>query len=455
MARRVALFLAAFLVVTGVFLLFPGIDLWASGLFYRPGEGFFLAGWLPFRLVHDRLPYAIVVLGVMLLFAGAVLRRRPILGIDLRTAAFLLISLAVGPGLVVNTVLKDHWGRARPAQIAEFGGDKGFTPVFVPSDQCQRNCSFPAGDPAVAFYFVSFAFLIADRRRRRAAEAAAIGCGAAVGFVRVAQGGHFLSDVVLSGFFVYAASWLLFLSIVRHEGLATLYRHVRSPPVPARRLGLLGAATAVAVVLAVEFIDRPLALFFHASSPMLRSAFAVITNFGEGAGYLGLCAVLFIAFRIAAARAGSPAAARRFAGHAWRAGFVFAAVAVSGLAADLLKPIFGRMRPKLLFEAQLYGFTWEGAHADHWSFPSGHAVTITALATALYLLWPRGLPAYAAAALLVAASRVIIGAHYLGDVLGGAYLALVVTFGLWAVMERVGLGLPGGAVPPRQTLAQP
>jgi undecaprenyl-diphosphatase len=63
-------------------------------------------------------------------------------------------------------------------------------------------------------------------------------------------------------------------------------------------------------------------------------------------------------------------------------------------------------------------------------------VTIVGLATALYLLWPRFLPWYVLAALLVAASRVIIGAHYLGDVLGGAYVGLVVTLALWRAFAR-------------------
>jgi membrane-associated phospholipid phosphatase len=63
-------------------------------------------------------------------------------------------------------------------------------------------------------------------------------------------------------------------------------------------------------------------------------------------------------------------------------------------------------------------------------------VTIVGLATALWLLWPRFLPVYVLAAVLVGASRVIIGAHYLGDVLGGAYVGLVVTLALWRAFAR-------------------
>ena len=101
---------------------------------------------------------------------------------------------------------------------------------------------------------------------------------------------------------------------------------------------------------------------------------------------------------------------------------VFAGVAVSGITVDLLKVIFGRPRPKLLFGSQAYDFSWLGMHADYWSFP-GHAATAAAAVTALWCLWPRPLPIYVIAAALVA-SRVVTGAHYPGDVVMGAFLGL-------------------------------
>src|SRR6202007_2501046 len=110
-----------------------------------------------------------------------------------------------GPGLVTNAILKDHWGRARPTQITEFGGTKAFTPALVPARQCERNCSFVAGHPALGFYLVSFGFLVPPPRRR-VVEAIAIATGALFGAARIAQGGHFLSDVVFSGLVVYAVS---------------------------------------------------------------------------------------------------------------------------------------------------------------------------------------------------------------------------------------------------------
>ena len=136
----------------------------------------------------------------------------------------------------------------------------------------------------------------------------------------------------------------------------------------------------------------------------------------------------------------------------WRAGYVFAAVALPGLLADIAKPVFGRARPELLFQDQIFGFTWSGAHADHWSFPSGHAVTITALATALYALYPPLWPAYLLVALLVVASRVIIDAHYLSDVIAGAYVGFVFAWALAGAAKQNRVEL---ALQPRKITASP
>lgn len=125
--------------------------------------------------------------------------------------------------------------------------------------------------------------------------------------------------------------------------------------------------------------------------------------------------------------------------YAGQAAFVFAAIALSGLIADIAKPVFGRARPALYFTDRLFGFTGSGAHADHWSFPSGHTVTVSALALALTFLYPRFWPLYLTAAVLVAASRVIIAAHYLSDVVGGAFLGITVTWALWSSLRHIGM----------------
>jgi len=192
-----------------LFVLAPGVDLWFSGLFYREGAGFYLrdAYWVKalYDIVHP-LAVALVV-GLLLLLAYNLVRHRALGPFDVRAVLFVLSVLAIGPGLVVNVVFKDHWGRARPRDVVEFGGTRTFTPAFVISDQCERNCSFVSGHASLPFAFAALGYLL--RRRRWAVFAGAAAFGGAVGLGRILQGAHFLSDVVFSGVFVFLVAYLL------------------------------------------------------------------------------------------------------------------------------------------------------------------------------------------------------------------------------------------------------
>lgn len=441
MLGRVVLFLVAFVVICGATVVFPRIDLAASALFYDPARGFYLADDLPVRVLRAAVPYlvgAIALAGLGLIAATA---RSPWRGLDWRAGAFVLLALVVGPGLVVNVVFKDHWGRARPTQIAAFGGEARFSPAFVPSDQCATNCSFPAGDPSVGFVLVGAGFLAAAPRLKRAAVGAALGLGAVIGVARLAQGGHFLSDVIASGFLVFATTWVLHRWIVVHDGIGTLARDLRHPPPALRRFVFLLFAAGAAAAASYAWVDRPLALYFGAAGPVLRGVFGVVTQFGVSTGYLVAAALLAIALGVAARRQRDDATKRRLALHAWRTVFVFITVAGAGLAGDILKPVFGRARPRLYVSDGIFGFTWHGAHANYWSFPSGHTTTIVALAAALVVIERRLLPYCAAAALLVMASRIVLDLHYLSDVIAGAALAVTATWAASAAFRRAGIDL--------------
>ena len=436
MRQILVLYGAAFTLAAIVFLAFPQLDLWAADLLYRAEGGFYLSQWWPVRALYAGVPYVTdaIVVAVPALYCLSLWRGRVVWRIDGRTAAFLLLALAVGPGLLVNTAFKDHWGRARPSQVAEFGGTAHFTPAPLPADQCARNCSFPGGHPAIGFYLGAFALLARDRARRRSLAAAAIAAGTIIGVGRMAQGGHFLSDVVFSGLIVTATNWALYQAIMVKAWVSPLAR--LAPP---RRIALPALALLAVLVFSMLVLDRPVARFFHGTNEHLRAAFQFITQFGLGKGYWIVTAVLFLAMRGLAWIARDPRLKAALLFNAYRALFVFVAVASAGIIADLLKVIFGRARPKLLFVDGSYGFTWGATQADHWSFPSGHATTIAAVATALYLLWPRGLPLYLVAAALVVASRFIIGAHYLSDALAGAALGCFVSWLIWQWFARMSL----------------
>ena len=132
--------------------------------------------------------------------------------------AYITLSLAIGPGLISNFALKDNMGRARPAQVVEFGGTHTFTPAWVPSDQCPKNCSFVSGHAAFGFFLVTFAFLMAPGYRRRAVFAATLAVAAAIGMARIGQGRHFLSDTIFAGFVNFAVAWALYVWLAARDG---------------------------------------------------------------------------------------------------------------------------------------------------------------------------------------------------------------------------------------------
>ncbi len=202
-------FLLCSLALALVFALSPELDLDFQALFYRAGEGFFLKHSLFAGAFYRIIPVFTWVAGAVLLalLVAGRFRAAWARGLDPRIPAVLLLTLAIGPGLVVNALFKDNWGRARPSQIVEFGGDKRFTPAFAISDQCERNCAFVAGHPSVLFALFAGALML--RRRRRAAIAAVAVLGALAGLGRIMQGGHFLSDVIFSGVFTYLVAWAL------------------------------------------------------------------------------------------------------------------------------------------------------------------------------------------------------------------------------------------------------
>lgn len=192
-------------------ILFPAIDLGITAQFYDPMQRIFPARMSPmYEWVRRVMPYFMFAGAgyVLVLWLAGEVMGQVFLGIGRRVALFLLSSLALGPGLIVNVLLKDSWGRPRPSTIREFDGPNYFVPPLVFSDQCDNNCSFSSGHGALGFWPVAIALLV-PAPWRGWAVAASLVFGGLVGFVRIAQGGHFFSDVVFSAVIVIGTTlWL-------------------------------------------------------------------------------------------------------------------------------------------------------------------------------------------------------------------------------------------------------
>ena len=195
--------LALGLLAALAFLAFPEIDLLVSGVFYD-GHSRFAGqslGWVQ----NSRAAFIVVFwLGVVVSLTGLFLTRertRTWLRFTFAEWLFLAICIVTGPGFVANLVFKDHWGRARPIQIVEFGGAKAFTPALLPADQCANHCSFVSGEAASIFVAFYAASLLVSRGAGLLLVAGTV-LGFAAGLTRMAQGAHFLSDVVFAGVFM-------------------------------------------------------------------------------------------------------------------------------------------------------------------------------------------------------------------------------------------------------------
>ncbi len=194
-----------FALVTGaavaiLFTVFPEWDLAITASFWDAGtRSFHLSGFSwsrAFRTAANVIPWifagpAFAAVILKLLFPG----RRMFM--PARAAVLLAVTMALGPGLIVNSLLKEHWGRPRPVHLETFGGKDVFNPWYSTEGKCPGNCSFVSGEGSLGFWLIAPASLVPAPYTGLAIGAAAL-FGATAGGLRIAFGGHFFTDVVFS-----------------------------------------------------------------------------------------------------------------------------------------------------------------------------------------------------------------------------------------------------------------
>ncbi|MGB7036650.1 MAG: phosphatase PAP2 family protein [Xanthobacteraceae bacterium] len=188
----------------------PQLDIDIAAIWFnRPAHLFDVNAqmWVQHTRQAARIVITLLVLPAFLAIIGKLIWPRRRMLIEGRAALFLIATLALGPGLLTNVILKDHWGRPRPIDVQQFGGDYRFVPWWDPRGGCPDNCSFVAGEPSGAFWTLAPAAL-AGPELAPIAYAAAVAFGVGVGILRIAAGAHFFSDVVFAGVFMYLVIWL-------------------------------------------------------------------------------------------------------------------------------------------------------------------------------------------------------------------------------------------------------
>jgi membrane-associated phospholipid phosphatase len=121
--------------------------------------------------------------------------------------------------------------------------------------------------------------------------------------------------------------------------------------------------------------------------------------------------------------------------------FILGCGVVAGFAAAKLKIIFGRPPPEALLNEGASGFHFFNGGIGFDSFPSSHAAIAAGIAGALSAIWPAHRRIFLGLAVTIAATRFVIGAHYLSDVLLGCAVGLGIVVLMQMLFSQCGIYL--------------
>jgi membrane-associated PAP2 superfamily phosphatase len=238
--------------LTVVFVTTP-LDLTVARLFYSPDvtNHWPIGNEAPWSVLYRAAPWltSLMLLAGLAVLAMSLVRRD---ATSRRYALFILLAVALGPGLVVNAICKDHWGRPRPRQIIEFGGAEHYVAAPLPGEGGE---SFPCGHCSVAVVYAAGWWIWRRRKPVLAALSLVAGLvgGAAMGICRIAMGGHFLSDVLWSVLLVLGLTHVLYHYVLRIPAHEALEPDISPALVPRRRWqwlvpGLVGVGSLLSLL---------------------------------------------------------------------------------------------------------------------------------------------------------------------------------------------------------------
>ncbi len=215
--------LAAILILLTFLIWLTDADRQLARLVFNQNKQWPGIGRFPWNIIYTyaALPAFLMAGGALFVLVAGFFRSS--FAVCRRQSLFFILLLALGPGLLVNVILKNNLGRARPCELVDFGGQYEFTQIWQ-HGAAGSNSSFPSGHASIAFYMLAPWFIYRYRNRKLALSflAGGMAYGSLVGATRILQGGHFLSDVLWAGGLVYLCgeilAWLLHLDTAAQPG---------------------------------------------------------------------------------------------------------------------------------------------------------------------------------------------------------------------------------------------
>ena len=210
---RIALYsILAAAVITGVvFAVHPQLDVEIAGYFFRPDVKAKVIAAQPIletiRTCNNVLTVSTALLALAALVFRLIWPRGPVL-MPARAALLIVGTFALGPALLANGVFKSHWSRPRPGEVVNLGGSSPYMRWWDPRGACTGNCSFVSGEASSAYAMLAPAVALPPPWRYPAIGAALL-YGTTIGLVRMALGGHFLTDVIFAGILIAFIVWFL------------------------------------------------------------------------------------------------------------------------------------------------------------------------------------------------------------------------------------------------------
>ncbi len=188
----------------------PTLDIYVSSLFYKGESQFELQSYdLTSIFFRDILLPLILIYILIFPIVGRFFKIDKIFfnyRFSIKEIVLLWISQIISVLIFVNIILKNFWGRARPNDVLELGGEESFSPWFEIRNACETNCSFVSGDASVGFSIIIL-YLVTKKIVFLYASFVA---GCVFGLIRIMAGGHFLSDILFAGFFIVILNIILF-----------------------------------------------------------------------------------------------------------------------------------------------------------------------------------------------------------------------------------------------------